>query len=168
MPKLNRRQIIIMAVMALALLYGAYDLFFASASKKKAADQIETADDMQAFIQQITTDMAMGAGGEADDYAMGRAESGWLRDPFDDKKIYREWNLLKQGAETAKGSPKIMFNYTGYLDTGRRKMAIINGLEYRVGESLEIEGYLLKSIQPDRVVIHNSRDRTNVEVLLQE
>jgi len=38
-------------------------------------------------------------------------------------------------------------------------MAIINGIEYSVGESLEIEGYVLRSIAPTKIKIENRNTR---------
>jgi hypothetical protein len=117
----------------------------------------------------VASNVATGASGAADVYTIGRAESEWLRDPFANNKVYREWASIKDGAsEAGKASQKVLFNYSGYLETGQRKMAIINGLEYRINESLEIEGYVLKTIQPGKVIITNTRDRTNIEVPLQE
>jgi len=37
--------------------------------------------------------------------------------------------------------------YSGYVDSGRNKMAVINGLEYRIGEQLELEGYVLNRLR---------------------
>ena len=47
-------------------------------------------------------------------------------------------------------------------------MAVINGLEYRIGEKLEIEGYVLKEITPLKVLIFNKNTGSKVEIPLQE
>jgi hypothetical protein len=43
--------------------------------------------------------------------------------------------------------------YTGFLRMGDKRLAIINGMEYEVGEILEPGGFTIRSISPSRVVI---------------
>jgi hypothetical protein len=43
--------------------------------------------------------------------------------------------------------------YSGFLQMGQKRLAIINGMEYETGDRLEPGGFLLKSISPTRVVI---------------
>jgi hypothetical protein len=47
-------------------------------------------------------------------------------------------------------------------------MAVINGFEYRIGEELEIEGYILKRITPSKVLIVNKNTGNKEEIPLQE
>ena len=47
-------------------------------------------------------------------------------------------------------------------------MAIINGVEYKVGEPLDVKGYFLKNISAARVVIENRGTKATLNVPLQE
>jgi hypothetical protein len=47
-------------------------------------------------------------------------------------------------------------------------MAVINGFEYRIGEQLEIEGYVLKQITPSKVLIFNKNTGNKEDIPLQE
>ena len=97
---------------------------------------------------------------------IGRAESDWLRDPFMPQKMYHALSApLKPVAGVVKA---IVFNYTGYVEAGKNKMAIINGYEYRPGEALLEEGYVLKSISSKKVSILNKADGKNFDIALQE
>jgi hypothetical protein len=58
--------------------------------------------------------------------------------------------------------------YSGYVDSGKNKTAVINGFEYRIGEQLEIEGYVLKQITPSSVLIFNKNTGNKEEIPLQE
>jgi hypothetical protein len=58
--------------------------------------------------------------------------------------------------------------YSGYVDSGKNKMAVINGFEYRVGDELEIEGYILKQITPSKILIVNKHTDNKEEIPLQE
>ncbi len=43
--------------------------------------------------------------------------------------------------------------YTGFVELGSGRLAIVDGLEYQVGDSLEGGGYKVAAIEPDRVVL---------------
>ena len=47
-------------------------------------------------------------------------------------------------------------------------MAIINGWEYEAGQSLDVEGYLLKRVTPSRVLIINRTTGGETYVPIQE
>ena len=82
---------------------------------------------------------------KAEQYALDRTAAEWGEDPFYAKKyVVRD---EKQKIERPK------FTYSGFIAMGKRKMAIINGMEYSVGEELEIGGYVLRDVNPDRVVL---------------
>ncbi|MGD8881179.1 MAG: general secretion pathway protein GspB, partial [Desulfobacterales bacterium] len=49
--------------------------------------------------------------------------------------------------------PDLEVSYTGFMQMGDKKLAIINGVEYAAGDRLEQGDYILQSITPSRVVI---------------
>ncbi|MBU0986869.1 MAG: hypothetical protein KKH68_06405, partial [Proteobacteria bacterium] len=57
----------------------------------------------------------------------------------------------QQSAEAV--SQEVSFTYSGYMETGNQRLAIINGMEYTVGEELEPGGYTVNSISANQVVI---------------
>jgi hypothetical protein len=71
-----------------------------------------------------------------------------------------------KGATNVKAGPSIV--YSGYVDTGQKKMAIINGWEYEAGQPLDVEGYLLKKVTPSRVLIVNRTTGGETYVTIQE
>ena len=87
----------------------------------------------------------------------------WEKNPFWERQAYREW-----AAKDGTGSSQDKIIYSGYVDSGKRRLAVINGYEYREGEKLEMEGYLLKSIKPSRVLIVNKNTGNEIEVPIQE
>ena len=54
--------------------------------------------------------------------------------------------------------PDLKVTYTGFMKMGDKTFAIINGVEYAAGDSLEQGDYMVRSITPDQVVIVSSRD----------
>jgi hypothetical protein len=47
-------------------------------------------------------------------------------------------------------------------------MAVLNGLEYRAGEQMVEEGYVLKQITPSKVLIFDKRTGNSLEIPIQE
>lgn len=166
MPKLTRQQIIILSIMALAILYGAYDFFVSSQAKSVSSSSGKKPAEVEAFIADVTANTAKKSLSAADAYAIKRAETEWTRDPFYEKKSFRDLRTLKDPKSGKDFKPEPGFNYTGYLKFDKKEMVIINGVEYEAGNKLEIEGYVLEKIYPDKVVILNTKSRLRVEVPL--
>lgn len=168
MPKLTKRQMIILSIMVVAVLYAVYDFFIAPRTKPAVIDMGEKSAELEVFRTDITAKIPKGSSA-ADDYIVSRAEAGWTHDPFYDSRSFREWVRLKEPAKTGiKTSQKIFFGYSGFVKVDKRKVAIINGAEYESGDPLEIEGYVLKNIYPDKVVIVNIKNGVKFDVPLQE
>jgi hypothetical protein len=169
MPKLTKQQIIILSVMVVAVLYAAYDFFIAPRTKSAMIDVGKKSTELEAFINNITASIPKGSLSAADAYIVSRAEAPWTRDPFYDRKLFREWVKLKEPAKAGGGiSQKTGFIYSGYLKVDNKKVAIINGVEYESGDPLEMEGYVLKNIYQGKVVIINEKNGAKFDVPLQE
>jgi hypothetical protein len=164
MGKLNKRQMIIIAVMIIFILYAAYEYLIATPARKNT--QSSKAVEVNAFVSEITADMVKNTLTSVDLVIIKRALSDWGRDPFLERTTYKEWAAKNAAAGGLDSAAKII--YSGYVDTGRKKIAIINGLEYGVGDQLEMEGYVLKSITPSKVKINNKNTGSELEIQIQE
>jgi hypothetical protein len=171
MAKLGKRQMIILGLMAIAVFYAAFD-FLAPKKKSSTPDMARKTAELSTFV----TDLAAGLGKDTtknlNTLIFSRAEKEWAQDPFLDAKSYRAWSAakapIKKNGAGAAAAPKSEFVYSGYLDTGRKRMAIINGIEYSEGENLEVKGYALKSASPTKAVIENRGTGATVNVPLLE
>lgn len=162
MKKLNKRQIIMLGVAALLVLFAVYELLIARPSAKKAATLAapgETAFFAETFKSNLLIKEVTGV----DAYIAQRAETEWGRNPFMEANSYREFVGKEAG-----GGMGAKITYSGYVEAGQKKMAIINGWEYEAGEALEIEGYLLKKVTPSRVLIINRTTGGESYIQLQE
>jgi len=175
MANLNKRQMIILGVMVIAVLYALFD-FVAPKKKSSAPDMAKRIAEMNTFVSDLTAGLGRDTTKNLTALIFSRAEKEWTQDPFLDAKSHRAWIAAKappvkkagNGAAAAAAAPKSEFTYSGFLDTGRKKMAIINGIEYSEGENLEIKGFALKSISPTKVVIENRGTGATVNVPLVE
>ncbi|MCX7634225.1 MAG: hypothetical protein N2Z74_00585, partial [Syntrophales bacterium] len=74
-----------------------------------------------------------------------------------DPKMYQVLKKLKEPSQfaTTGKTPKNDFTYTGYIEADKVKVAVINGVEYREGEELDVKGFFVKNIGKGRVLIEN-------------
>jgi hypothetical protein len=167
MAKLEKRQMIILAVMVVAILYGAYD-FLTTKQKAAPVDLAKKTSDLRTFV----TGLSATVGAEKDVTALifSRAEKEWTQDPFLDSRSQRAWAQTRTAAQATAGisDKKIEFVYSGYLGLGKKSMAVINGMEYKEGEALDIAGFVLRSATPARVVIENRGTGATLNIPMQD
>ena len=167
MAKMGKRQMIILGVTAIVILYAAFDYL---APKKKipgGVDMAQKTAELKTFVTNLTTGLGKDSSKNLGTLIFSRAEREWTQDPFLDSRAYKSWTQVKVTAKEA-AAPKIEFVYSGYLEVDRKRMAIINGMEYREGEGLDAKGYVLKSVSPSSVVIENRGIGATVNVPLLE
>jgi hypothetical protein len=163
MTKLNKRQIVILALMALAVIYGIYEIIFGSPAGNKAATIKTYNSAINSNVAAVSLNNPLE---RLDAYIIGRAKADWKSNPFLERKLYKEWTAKEEPAGASNIAVK--FIYSGYVDAGKKKMAIINGMEYGEGEKLGIEGYVLKNITPAKIKIENRKTGSELEISLQE
>ena len=149
---MSSREKIIVVFASLAFLYGVYILFLEPkpqeptfASAKKDLDMLNT------FITKVATATNEGLS-EKDRYIIQRAENQWRRDPL--VRMRKPTQAEEEARETLElTGPKFAILYTGYLEMGTMRLAIINGNEYETGDRLDPGDYIVRSISPTRVVV---------------
>lgn len=171
MNNLKTSEKILIALAALLVIafvgYYGYQFLTASPANKKV-EASENNKEISTPANDSNNNLAADAEGVTDKYIKTKAESAWVKNPFWDRTsgAYLEWATLKRTASGAPTASKII--YSGYIDAGKLKMAIINGLEYRAGEQLEMEGYVLEQVTPSQVLIVNKNSGNEVAIPLQE
>ncbi|MDA8138958.1 MAG: hypothetical protein M0036_09930 [Desulfobacteraceae bacterium] len=168
---MTTREKIIVGVMCLTIAYGAYDLMGPRASKKpNAKPESNTMEEQRKFAAEVTQKMASGKLSQAYQYLVQQAGADWTKDPF-----IPSTQPLKQQAPSAQSaekkdqeSKKPMFVFTGFLQLGETKIAVINGVEYAVGDSLGVDGYYLRSVSADKVVIGRTDGSETIHLTLNE
>ena len=161
---------IILGVMVIVIIFGAYQYF----SSKKKAQPDTTAQktaELNTFVASLSADLGKGGATTASDAIYLHAAKKWTQDPFVDSSVYNAWAKVSAAAAkggTAEVSKKAEFAYNGYLIAGKQKIAVINGMEYKEGEALDIRGFVLKSISPEWVVIENRGTRAMLNIPLQD
>jgi hypothetical protein len=157
------REKIIIGVMVLAVLYGALEILVFSPSRKAKMEADTRSQDLNGFVANLTQEMATRNISGIDRYVMERAKTPWRQDLFFDVS----WDVL-----TAKNAPppdeevteEAPFTYSGYMEMGRKRTAIISGMEYMSGDELMEGQYVVRAIYPNRVVLEKKEGK--VEIIL--
>ncbi|MDX1708453.1 MAG: hypothetical protein R3274_07625 [Desulfobacterales bacterium] len=157
---MTNREKIIVGLMLLTVAYGIYALFFEGKGKSStvataAISATKHLEDLNKFIAKIVDATREGLSKE-DKYIITRAESAWKQDPLTTVELTDrpedEINRQKRKIIQTTG-PQLDISYTGFMQMGDQKFAIIDGLEYTVGDELERGGFKVRSITPRQVVI---------------
>ncbi len=163
---MSRREKMIVAVMAAAVLLGGY-LYFVPGTKLgrqgvQSPSDTPALDIAQQIIGKLKEDVSL----DRDLYTIRSAESQWAKDPF-----LKTGPLLSDtqtrntpGAAPATADTPLNLAYTGFLEAGSQRLAIINGMEYEAGEAIDSRGYYVRRIQPHQVEIRK-RNAPDVIVL---
>ncbi len=163
---MSMREKVIVLMAALAVGYGVYVLFFEGADGQRqstAPQSTGVQTEATTVAGQVQSTIASGRLSESEFAILAKAREPWDRDPFHTRTI-------TQTADTAdqeQRDEEISFVYSGYVELGNRRYAVINGEEYTTGEELQPAGYFVRDILPDRVVIHG-RQREITTTLIEE
>lgn len=170
MAKSDKRQMIILGIMGIVVLYAAVD-FLTPKKSPSTADRAQKTAELTTFVTDLTVNLGRDQTKNLNALIFSRAEKEWTQNPFLDAKSYKAWSAARAPVKKEEGGaavPKSEFVYSGYIETGLKRMAIINGIEYAEGENLDVKGYMLKSVSPSKVVIENRGIGATVNVPLLE
>ncbi len=152
--------------MVLVIIYGFYSLIMASRVKLAAPNSNMRAAELQSFVTQTTATIGSEMPSAYDIYVASRAGSPWESNPF-----YRKGWAENSGHSRSKDNTSLqsLFVYSGYIETGTRKVAVINDTEYMAGDPLvDKKGFFVKKISPSSVLIENRKEKTEFTVPLSE
>jgi hypothetical protein len=162
---MNRERIIVI-VMIIVVIYGAYSLFskpedtaIVEGSKKRMAD-------LKQFVVEAATNLSNEYISATDQYIIEQAGKQWPQNPFLQTSALLTSEPFEARAEVTVESIKL--SYTGFLQTSDKLLAIINGTEYEPGEQLSEAGYYIKRISPKHVVIGIKDNPENITLPLDE
>jgi len=170
MAKPKKRSDFLFFVISVALLYGVYYLFIEPQARTTDRYVGKQSPELQAYMVEITTKLKKKSSLSVNSSIIERAEHSRLNDPFYDTMSYGELTMTEAlvGADSA--AQREDFTYSGFLNAGAKKLAIINDLEYEVGETIVLTTgmYVLEDIHPTKVIIGNKVNKDSRVIHLQE
>ena len=157
--------------MCLTVVYGAYDLLGSRKSRSTApASQANHVGELKKFVAEVSQKLKRGKLTADYQHMITQADEQWTKDPFLLSVAPLKKNLSERAALdktlTPERRPEII--YTGYMQIGDTRLAILNGIEYERGESLMMSEYYVKEIRPTRVVIGKVNSRETIQLPIVE
>ncbi|NPV04063.1 MAG: hypothetical protein HPY67_04950 [Syntrophaceae bacterium] len=159
---MSKREKIIVGVMIFSILF-ALAYYLSPAITKPGAKPADQYTGSEKIIQEIAAELKKVASSPTESYVIARAEAAWAKDPFY-KKVQPA--AAKAGPGGA-GGPDIV--YSGFVDMGEKKLAVINGNTYQVGEKLDFgSAFYLRSVDASQVVINDRQNQRNIVIKLKD
>ena len=147
---MSKREQIILGFVVLAVLYAGYN-YLGTSEKRPQIKTEEELTDLKNLMADVTKQVNKAVLSDTETFLIKRAEVNWKRDPFLSPGVPVKFT---SGSEPSELSDQgLDFTYSGYLETGDKKLAIINNMEYEAGEMLAEGGFIVRSISTNRVEI---------------
>ena len=153
---MTRREQIILAATGLVAVIGLGSLFLGDkpagqpgapqAVQPQAVGQIR--DDVLALTRQATA-------GKSESALMAAIDKPWRAEALYDKPLE---------ARNAAAKPTAIPRFTGYVELGSGRLAVIDGYEYQAGDSLEGGGYKVLAVSPDKVTLESLANGQKLEL----
>ena len=145
---MSKREKIIIAVALGFIVYGIYSLFFGT---KQKLSMPQKGNDIKSLISGIKEGIEKKKIRDREIYIIEVSRLDFPKDPFEIPKV-----KVEKKREEGKIQEVIKLHYFGFLEYNGEKIAIIDGLDYKEGERLkDMQEYVVKSIDPNKVVIQN-------------
>jgi hypothetical protein len=156
---MTKREKIIVGVMCLTIVYGAYELLGTRGTKKGApppSSKVDPTEEVRKFATDMTQKLVAERTESQAQQKLNQASAQWTKDPFIQSTApidSKSPEPVAQKEKTEKSEPTQAFAFTGFLQIGPTQLAIINGMEYAVGDTIDTSGHYLESISAEGVVI---------------
>jgi len=164
---MSKREQIILGFVAVAVLYAGYN-YLGTSEKHPKINTEEELTDLKNLITDVTTQVNKAALSDTETFLIKRAEADWQRDPFLSPGEPVKFTSDSELSELSDQGLGLGFTYSGYLETGDKKLAIINNMEYEVGEMLAEGGFIVRSISANRVEIGAIGGKNTIILPLEE
>ncbi len=154
----KKRELIIVALAAIALIYGAVDYVMRSSVRSSASGGgAATTEAAFSLVQEELS--AVGATRQQATALeiLAALSAAWPQDVFAAVEVADEEQVQD---EEAPPEEAVTLTYSGYMNMGERILAVINGIEYRIGDM--VEGFMLKEIDPMEIIMEKNGRPTHV------
>ncbi|MCF8113651.1 MAG: general secretion pathway protein GspB [Desulfotignum sp.] len=162
---MSRREKILLAVTLLVALYGVLSLMVFSSGNKGGNKPVPaTGADQRASSREVSRLMAKIQDLEIElprkKSLIQKIDSPWAADPFVTPGQEKTQPQAAQMADAL--SIETELTYSGYIFAGKRAMAMINGTEYSIGDTVLETGYRVVRITPVKVIVKKNQNTAEI------
>ena len=151
---ISNREKIFVALALLAALYAGISFLF-SGNNDKAARTETDEKPAEEFLREVAVSLAGHQLTKTEKAILEKADASWPQHPFVSVNTTAiEDTSGSQGQTSAEA-----FVYTGFIQAGSRRLAIINGMEYDIGDPVADASLTVRGISPERVVLEDTSGR---------
>jgi hypothetical protein len=166
---MSKREKIIIGLTVLAILYGAYVFLFPSVKKATGQASQKSTAELNSFATKVMKDINLNKTSKINADILAKAATNWPRNPFISSPSPLTAELkVKAKKPEIKAVLKADLSYTGYMVIGTRQLAIINGVEYEIGDELDEKGYILTAISPTKATVRAIKSNQMFSLTLEE
>jgi len=158
---MNKREKIILTLTFAVAVYGLIDFLILSPKNKNTKKESFVADSQKITKNFVDHTMAKILKIELQikqsdwQSLVSKIESDWEHDPF-----VQPLKPETQAEKPFSPSPVSHLQYSGYMSVGKLLFAVINGMEYKIGDIINEYGYQVTKITPQKVVLQKNSERT--------
>ena len=155
---MTRREKIILAVTGAVAVVAAVYLFLDTGPTAPIPSAAPTQAQTQATAQARETAQAVvrqAAPGGVETALMAALDKPWRVAVLYDKPLE---------ARGGTGRPTVVPRFTGYVELGSGRLAVIDGYEYQAGDTLEGGGYKVLAVSPDKVTLESLANGQRLDI----
>ena len=138
------------------ILYGGFNFLFPDTKGGRPKFSSEKASAVTDFVTDLVRRIRTAGTTVTDTLILEESATTWRKDPFEviSKTVVEQAESKEEAQIVDREALAGSLSYTGYMEMGDNILAIINDLEYQVGDQLASEGAVLKKVTPKEVLIY--------------
>ncbi len=152
---MSNREKIIVSVMAATVFLGGYLYFVPRMTGSQHQTEIQSDEQALDFAQKVILKLKADTSLTREIFTIRSAERKWAKDPFLKSDALLSDTLQYNAPDNAAvvAITQLDLVYTGFIEAGTQRLAIINGMEYAPGEAINGQGHYLRRIHPHQIEI---------------
>lgn len=172
---MTTREKIILGMMCLTMAYGAYQLLPMGSDQDNPITEMKNSiDENRKLSLEMSKKITDWGSSQEGQYMVELAAADWTKDPFvqsikplkSKPPAQTDKFQASSAVKTESSFPKMA--YTGFMQVGSIKIAIIDGIEYSEGDALGTTDYYVSRITAREVIIAKIKGSETIHLPLQE
>lgn len=152
---LSKREQIIVAMALLAAIYAGWQFLFSGSKKDNVSSAVENKR-TEDFLMEVARSLAGNHLTDAEKATLEKVGAKWPSQPFVSTDVSdQEADADASSQPTAALSD----HYTGYIEVGDRRLAIIGDTEYEIGDKIGDSQFTVRGISMEQVLMEDAAGR---------